>query len=83
METNRTHPISNARLEAEIFGSGGDTDSIVDRLFAMPPAAAGTHGEALWQVGVARRLERVLAERIRARIEARAPRPDAERVNRV
>jgi hypothetical protein len=73
METNRTDGLLPGRLDAEIFSSFGDEDSIVDRLLALPVAtSAREDGLAAWEAGIARRLEKMLAERIRERIEGRA-----------
>ena len=68
MEPNRSH---RGRFEAVgMLPDLAEEDSIVDRLFDLP--AAGDEGSDRWQAHVTRRLEKVLAERIRARIEGKA-----------
>ena len=74
METNRTDAYAGAHPDVEIIGAGMAGDSIVDHLFSIPAGAGAHGGEALWEAGVARRMERVLVERIRARIDGRAAR---------
>ncbi len=66
MEPNRTH---HGRFDAEGLAYLAEEASIVDSLFDLP--AAGDEGSDRWQAGVTRRLEKVLADRIRARIEGK------------
>ena len=70
METNRTDHALPGRLDAEIFEGFGEDDSIVDRLLALPVVPQTSKGKRnAWDAGVARRLEKVLADRMRERIE--------------
>lgn len=67
MESNRANRSVSSRQD--------DEDSIVDRLLAMPLPASENHaGVTAWQNGIARRVEKVLAEKMRARIEDQAER---------
>ena len=67
MEPNRTHA---ERFDVDILLCRAEQDSIVDCLFDLP--APADEGSDHWQAGVKRRLEKVLADRIRARIEGKA-----------
>ncbi|MDQ6437344.1 hypothetical protein RB623_25100 [Mesorhizobium sp. LHD-90] len=76
METNRTDHALPGRLVAEIFEGFGEEDSIVDRLLALPVAVRAEDGRTnAWEAGVAKRLEKVLADRMRERIEGGFDRP--------
>lgn len=69
MEPNRKDPALPGRLETEIFEAFGETDSIVDRLFSIPvPALDARDGIGLFETGVVRHLERLVADRMRAKI---------------
>jgi len=71
MEPNRTHTPLPGRLVHEIFHGFGESDSIVDRLLALPVAPpSGDEGPNVWDTAVARRLEKQLSDRMRERIEA-------------
>lgn len=76
MEPNRTETSPRSHPDGEIVGAHMAVDSIVDRLFSIPAGAAAQGGEALWEAGVARRMERILVERIRARIDGRGVQQD-------
>ena len=70
METNRTNRELPGRLDTEIFEGFGEDDSIVDRLLALPVVPQTSEGKRnAWDAGVARRMEKVLADRMRQRIE--------------
>jgi hypothetical protein len=70
MEPNRNDHTLPSRLDLEIFHGFGDNDSIVDRLLSLPVAAPSDEGKLnAWDVGVTRRLEKLLADRMRKRIE--------------
>lgn len=69
MEPNRTSHALPGRLDLEIFHGFGEDDSIVDRLLALPVAMPSHDGKLnAWDAGVARRLEKLLADRMRERI---------------
>ena len=70
MEPNRTHHSLPGRLDIEIFDSFGAEDSIVDRLLALPvvPKVGDTRPN-IWEAGVARRLEKRVADQMRERLE--------------
>jgi hypothetical protein len=70
MEPNRTHPHLPGRLDIEIFESFGEQDSIVDRLLALPVVPhSGDTRPNVWETGVARRLEKRVADQMRERLE--------------
>ena len=68
MQQSQSRTSLPGRLEDELFRSLGDTDSIVDRLLELPIPETGS-GDPVDQ-GLARRMERILAERMRERIES-------------
>ena len=70
MEPNRTQQALPGRLDLEILDCFGETDSIVDRLLALPvvPQIGDTRPN-VWEAGVARRLEKRVADQMRERIE--------------
>jgi len=67
MEPNRT-PSERFDVDALLFRA--EQGSIVDCLFDLPATAQDSADH--WQAGMSRRLEKVLADRIRARIEGKA-----------
>lgn len=66
MEPNRTQ---HNRFDGDAPPCLAEEQSIVDGLFDLP--AAADEGSDRWQAGVTRRREKLLADRIRARIEGR------------
>ncbi len=69
MEPNCTSHALPGRLDLEVFHGFGEDDSIVDRLLALPVATPSHDGKPnAWDAGVARRLEKLLADRMRERI---------------
>ncbi len=70
MEPNRTRQALPGRLDLEILDGFGESDSIVDRLLALPvvPQIGDTRPN-VWEAGVARRLEKRVADQMRERIE--------------
>lgn len=75
MEPNRTEHSLPGRLDLEIFHGFGENDSIVDRLLALPVVTPSDDGKRnAWDAGVARRLEKLLADRMRERIEGHTER---------
>ncbi|MDQ2633084.1 MAG: hypothetical protein M3Y78_05045 [Pseudomonadota bacterium] len=75
METNRTNPHSKSGFDAQVgalLDRVHESSSIVDSLMAMP--LAGEDGSAPeWSAAVTRRLERRLADAMRAVIEPGEP----------
>jgi hypothetical protein len=70
MEPNRTHHPLPGRLDLEIFDSFGEEDSIVDRLLALPVVPrVGDARPNVWEAGVARRLEKRVADQMRERLD--------------
>jgi hypothetical protein len=76
MEPDRTHYPLPGRLDLEIFDSFGEEDSIVDRLLALPVVPqVGDARPNIWEAGVARRLEKRVADQMRERLDGeRRPR---------
>ncbi|PSJ53104.1 hypothetical protein [Kumtagia ephedrae] len=75
MEQNRIDHALPGRLDQAIFNGFGDDDSIVDRLLALPVATPAHDGKPnVWEAGVARRLEKLLADEMRERIEGKPER---------
>ena len=71
MEPNRIHNPLPGRLVHEIFHGFGESDSIVDRLLALPVVPPrGEESVNVLDTAVARRLEKQLSDRMRERIEA-------------
>lgn len=70
MEPNRTQQALPGRLDLEIFEGFGKSDSIVDRLLALPVVPqVGDARPDIWETGIARRLEKRVADQMRERIE--------------
>ena len=69
MEQNHPSIVDSGLFEPGRLCARADDDSIVDRLFALP--AADEREPRQFDAGVVRRLEKVLADRIRARIGGR------------
>jgi hypothetical protein len=70
MEPNRTHHPLPGRLDLEIFDSFGEDDSIVDRLLALPVVPQlGDARPDVWEAGVARRMEKRVADHMRQRLD--------------
>jgi hypothetical protein len=71
MEPNRSPHSLPGRLVHEIFHGFGEKDSIVDRLLALPVATPSSDGKPdIFDAAVARRMEKLLADRMREEIEA-------------
>lgn len=71
MEPNRNSHSLPGRLVHEIFHGFGENDSIVDRLLALPVATPSSDGRSdIFDAAVARRMEKLLADRMREEIEA-------------
>jgi hypothetical protein len=71
MEQNHRQVGNSDHFDAHILAARGEDESIVDRLFDLPAPDEGAPRQ--WHAGVTRRLEKVLADRIRARIGGREP----------
>ncbi len=70
MQPNRTQQALPGHLDLEIFDRFGETDSIVDRLLALPVVPQiGDARPNVWEAGLARRLEKRVADQMRERIE--------------
>jgi hypothetical protein len=70
MEPNRTHHPLPGRPDLEIFDSFGEEDSIVDRLLALPVVPRiGDARPDVWEAGVARRMEKRVADHMRQRLD--------------
>jgi hypothetical protein len=71
MEPNRNTHSLPGRLVHEIFHGFGENDSIVDRLLALPVVTPSSEGKPnAWDSAMARRMEKLLADRMREEIEA-------------
>ncbi len=66
MQQSQSRTSLPGRLEDELFKSLGESESIVDRLLELPIPDARSDDPV--DNGVARRMERMLAERMRERI---------------
>ena len=75
METNRTKTFPQSGFDAQVgalLERVHETASIVDSLMAMP-LAGGSSSAPKWDTAVTRRLERRLAEAMRAIVEPEEP----------
>ncbi|HEY6633309.1 MAG TPA: hypothetical protein VIZ90_17805 [Rhizobiaceae bacterium] len=75
METNRTKTRPQSGFDAQVgalLDRNDETASIIDRLMAMPPSSEDDASPE-WDAAVTRRLERRLADTMRAIIEPGQP----------
>jgi hypothetical protein len=66
-----TQPSLPGHIEAALFEAFGEDDSIVDRLLSLPARPSErSSGAAAWDAAVALRLEQLLGQRMRRRMQA-------------